>query len=71
MLYRGEPLKQIMRKQRISMDEINSAARAHGVNQMQDIESMILEANGSFSVILYSGQLANSIDPKVMDYPPQ
>ncbi len=71
LVYRGQLLKETMRKQRISVDEINAAARGHGVSQMQDIEAMILETNGSFSVISNSGQLASSIDPQLIDYTPQ
>jgi uncharacterized membrane protein YcaP (DUF421 family) len=51
LLRRGEYLRDAMRLERITEDEIRAAARAAGKANLADIEAVILETDGSLSVI--------------------
>lgn len=48
---RGVYLRVNMQSERVTEDEILSAVRNHGVPQIEEVESVILETDGSFSVI--------------------
>jgi uncharacterized membrane protein YcaP (DUF421 family) len=71
LFYRGQMIELAMKEQRISPDEISAAIRAKRVSQLQEVEAVILETNGSFSVILKTGKLADTINPNVPNYPPR
>ena len=71
LFYHGETLEHAMKEQRISPDEISAALRAHGIAHLQDVEAVVLETDGSFSVILTTGKLADTINPNVPNYPPK
>lgn len=51
LLYRGEMQKDVMKKQRIVEGEILAALRASGISAIEDADAVILETDGSFSVI--------------------
>ena len=51
LLYRGEMQKDIMKKERIAEGEILAALRANGISAVEDADAVILETDGSFSVI--------------------
>lgn len=55
LLYRGEFLRGAMRRERVTEDELRAAARAHGVAALAEIEALVLETDGSFSVVNSSG----------------
>lgn len=51
VLYRGQMLHGTMRNERVGEDEIRSAVRAAQIASMNDVEAVVLETDGSFSVI--------------------
>ena len=51
LLYRGEFLPAALRRARVTEDELRAAVRAAGLPAMQDAEAVVLETDGSFSVI--------------------
>ena len=51
LLYRGEMQTDIMKKERIAEGEILAALRANGISAVEDADAVILETDGSFSVI--------------------
>lgn len=51
LLYRGEAIPRALIDQRISEDEIRSAARSAGVAQLSDVTAVVLETDGSISVV--------------------
>ncbi|MFT6465182.1 MAG: uncharacterized membrane protein YcaP (DUF421 family) [Halopseudomonas sp.] len=51
LYYRGEMLDQALRNARVTVDEIEAAVRASGMAMLAQVESVVLETDGSFSVI--------------------
>ena len=51
LFYRGQYLEDVMRSERIAVDEIRFAARSQGVANMDDLFAIVLETDGTFSVI--------------------
>lgn len=47
----GELLRAAMRRERVTEAEVEQAARINGATRIEDIEAMILETDGSFSVV--------------------
>ena len=51
LLYRGEMMTDVMKSERIAEGEILAALRANGVSAIEDADAVVLETDGSFSVI--------------------
>ena len=51
LLHRGEYLRSAMRRERVSEDEIRAAIRSAGKNGPESVAAVVLETDGSFSVI--------------------
>lgn len=51
LLHRGEFLQSALRKTRVTEDEIQAAVRGAGHISLLDVEAVVLETDGSFSVI--------------------
>ncbi|MFC8733769.1 DUF421 domain-containing protein [Luteimicrobium sp. NPDC057192] len=45
----GEPAYEVMKRERVSLDDLLDAARQHGVEHVRDIRVAVLEANGQMS----------------------
>ncbi|MEV6961680.1 YetF domain-containing protein [Streptomyces sp. NPDC051207] len=54
LLYQGRMLCEAMRRQRVTPDEVRQAVRAQGIGDMEDVQAVVLETDGSFSVITRS-----------------
>jgi len=46
----GRPLQPAMDAERMTLDDLTSAARRHGFRQLEDIELAVLEPDGTFSM---------------------
>lgn len=57
LLYRGRFMEKTMKQQRISRSEVLAAVRNRGYASLEHVEAVVLETNGSFSVI-------TSLEPK-------
>jgi uncharacterized membrane protein YcaP (DUF421 family) len=51
LFFRGEFLEAAMRKERVEKKEVLQALRVQGIASLADVESVVLEADGSFSVV--------------------
>ena len=51
LLYRGEMQHDIMKKERVAEGEVLAALRSSGVSAIEDADAVILETNGSFSIL--------------------
>jgi uncharacterized membrane protein YcaP (DUF421 family) len=51
LLRRGELLPDAMRRERVTAEELEAVVRSEGVGQMEEVEAVVLETDGSFSVI--------------------
>lgn len=51
LYYRGMYLTEAMRKERVTAEEIRAAARNHGIPDMQKVFGVVLETEGSLTVL--------------------
>ena len=51
LFYNGDYFYSTMKKQRVLEVEILQAARTSGISSMEDVEAVVLEANGNISVL--------------------
>ena len=51
LLHRGKFVRDAMRNQRVSEADIRAAVRRQGLANIEDVEAVILEADGTFSVV--------------------
>lgn len=51
LVYRGEWRDDVMRRERITRDEVLSALRSGGIAYLEQVEAAVLETDGSVSVI--------------------
>jgi uncharacterized membrane protein YcaP (DUF421 family) len=57
LLHRGEYLRSTMRRERVSEDEIRAAVRSSGQADPGAVEAVVLETDGTFSVIAKAKEL--------------
>ncbi len=55
LLYRGEFLRGAMRRERVTEEEVLAAVRSRGVAAIGEVEAVVLETDGSFSVVQSAG----------------
>lgn len=55
LLFQGEPLEEAMRKERIAHSDIRAAARNKGAGNLKSIYAIVLETDGTLSVIKDEG----------------
>lgn len=51
LLYRGKFIDEALKKQRVTESEIRAAVRNKGFAALEEIEAVVLETDGSFSVV--------------------
>lgn len=51
LLYCGEFLPAALRQARVTEDEVRAAIRSAGVDSLDDVNAVVLETDGSFSVV--------------------
>jgi uncharacterized membrane protein YcaP (DUF421 family) len=54
LVYRGRPMEEPLRRNRISMHEFRSMLRQKGIVRMSDVREAVLEPDGALSVVKYS-----------------
>ncbi|MEL6931445.1 MAG: YetF domain-containing protein [Cyanobacteria bacterium J06600_6] len=71
LVYKGEIKKDALQRERVAKGEILAALRTNGVSAIEDADAVILETDGSFSVITnLSGSTASALqDVKEFDRP--
>lgn len=45
----GEPAYEVMRRERVSVDDLLESARQHGIERVRDVRLAVLETNGQIS----------------------
>lgn len=60
LLYRGEYLPSALKQARVTEDEIRAALRSSGIASLEDVEAVVLETDGSFSVVRHGGEKGDS-----------
>ncbi len=61
LFHRGRFLQRVMKAQRVSEDDIRTAVRQNGYSDLDQIEAVVLENNGDFSVIPFNNNGSDSI----------
>jgi uncharacterized membrane protein YcaP (DUF421 family) len=51
LFYRGAFLREALRSARVTEDEVRASIRSAGLLAMQEVEAVVLETDGSFSVV--------------------
>lgn len=51
LLHHGQYLTSAMQQQRVTASEVRAAIRARGIAAVEDVEAVVLETDGTFSVI--------------------
>ena len=69
IFFRGCLLPDALRTQRVTEEEVRAAIRSVGKSQLADVEAVILETDGSFSVLDGAGRVAGSAAQDVQCYP--
>jgi uncharacterized membrane protein YcaP (DUF421 family) len=52
LVYRGRLLEEALRRERVTRSEVEAAVRGSGVAATEDVAAVVLETDGSFSVIV-------------------
>jgi uncharacterized membrane protein YcaP (DUF421 family) len=60
LVARGGWREDALRRERITADEVRAAVRARGHGAMEDVEAVVLETDGSLSVVARSGDVRAS-----------
>ncbi len=68
LLHRGNFLPTALRRARVTKDEVQAAVRATGVASLVEVEAVVLETDGSFSVVrrVDGGDCSSLSDVKVL-----
>jgi uncharacterized membrane protein YcaP (DUF421 family) len=61
LFYRGEMLKAEMKRSRVTEDEVIAAIRAASIGSIDDVEAVVLETDGSFSVLPRNAKETSSL----------
>lgn len=61
LMHRGRMLADALRKERVTETEIWAAIRSEGVVRAEDVEAVVLETDGSFSVLHPRGAPADTL----------
>jgi len=59
----GEPVMATLRRERVSLDDLMSAAREQGLRRFSDIQIAVLESNGRISFFSTDPDQAGSAEP--------
>jgi len=51
LFYRGEMLPSALIRSRVTEDEVRAAVRAASIGSMDEVEAVVLETDGSFTVV--------------------
>jgi uncharacterized membrane protein YcaP (DUF421 family) len=55
LLHRGRMLPAALREERVTEEEVRAAARAQGIGSLGEVDAVVLETDGSFSVLKQAG----------------
>jgi uncharacterized membrane protein YcaP (DUF421 family) len=61
LLHQGRFVHDAMRSQRVAEADVRAAVRQHGIARIEDVGAVVLEADGTFSVIRELGSAASAL----------
>ncbi|MBP0116033.1 DUF421 domain-containing protein [Bradyrhizobium vignae] len=61
LLHQGKLARDAMRSQRVAEADVRAAVRQHGIDRLEDVGAVVLEADGTFSVIRQLGSEASAL----------
>lgn len=62
LFYKGQFIDHALKYERVTHDEVRAAVRSQGAGEMAAVDAVVLETDGSFSVIKASAQSMTSLD---------
>ncbi|PSN19440.1 DUF421 domain-containing protein [filamentous cyanobacterium CCP5] len=68
LLFRGEFCRNALLQERVTEGEIRAAVRAEGIGSLENVEAVVMETDGSFSVIPNIGSRGDSALADVQGY---
>jgi uncharacterized membrane protein YcaP (DUF421 family) len=68
LLFQGRLQQEALQQERVTESEIRAALRAQGITALEDVEAVVLETDGSFSVLKQRGSSASAL-ADVQGYP--
>nr|WP_199269827.1 YetF domain-containing protein [Mucilaginibacter sp. JXJ CY 39] len=51
IFFKGDFLPEALRKERVTENEVRSVLRSQKINSLDDVEAVVMESNGQFSVV--------------------
>lgn len=69
LFHQGQMLQSALLSQRVTPEEVRAAIRNQGISQMSEVEAVILETDGSFSILRTTTQPATTALNDVDNYP--
>jgi uncharacterized membrane protein YcaP (DUF421 family) len=64
VIHRGEALGNVLKIERLTLDEIREAARKQGITDLAEVDIGVLEPDGSFSFLKTDGETEQQGDPE-------
>jgi uncharacterized membrane protein YcaP (DUF421 family) len=64
VIRRGRPLEEVLRIERLTLDEVCEAARNQGIEDLAEVEFGVLEPDGKFSFLKTSGDTDQQGSPE-------
>ena len=61
LLFQGRLQQEALQQERVTESEIRAALRAQGITALEDVEAVVLETDGSFSVLKQRGSSASAL----------
>lgn len=71
LLYQGKFLYDVMRRERVGEEEIFAALRAKNIDSIEQVDAVILESNGSLSLLTSINTQANLLSNVINDHAEQ
>jgi uncharacterized membrane protein YcaP (DUF421 family) len=68
LLFRGQLQQEAVQQERVTESELRAALRAQGITAFEDVEAIVLETDGSFSVLKQGGSSSSAL-ADVQGYP--
>ena len=69
LVYKGEIDRSMMKKERITVEELQEAARESGCTSMNELQAVILETTGELTVIKKFGDRTDEVLTSVRNHP--
>jgi len=68
LLFQGQLQQEALQQERVTASELRAALRAQGITALEDVEAIVLETDGSFSVLKQRGSSSSAL-ADVQGYP--